>query len=130
VLDFMEGKSARVVSNKEYLKVYGVVMAQCDQQDNGALLYSLFLKTLEEYINQIAHSYMRQQPKEQYLQAFVKIWTDYNMYAKLLDKMFDYLNRYFLKNQSMKSLGQTALVKYNELFYERIKVELREVILD
>lgn len=52
------------------------------------------------------------------------------MYAKLLDKMFDYLNRYFLKNQSMKSLGQTALVKYNELFYERIKVELREVILD
>lgn len=73
---------------------------------------------------------MRAQPKEQYLQAFVKIWTDYNMYAKLLDKMFDYLNRYFLKNQSMKSLGQTALVKYNELFYERIKVDLREVILD
>jgi hypothetical protein len=31
VLAFMEGKSARVVSNKEYLKVYGVVMAQCDQ---------------------------------------------------------------------------------------------------
>jgi hypothetical protein len=43
VLAFMEGKSARVVSNKEYLKVYGVVMAQCDQQDNGALLYKLYL---------------------------------------------------------------------------------------
>jgi hypothetical protein len=27
VLDFLEGKSTRVVSNKEYLKVYGVVMA-------------------------------------------------------------------------------------------------------
>ena len=52
------------------------------------------------------------------------------MYAKLLDKMFDYLNRYFLKNQSMKSLGQTALVKFNELFYERIKTDLRDVILE
>ena len=52
------------------------------------------------------------------------------MYAKLLDKMFDYLNRYFLKNQSMKSLGQTALMKFNELFYEKVKTELREVILE
>lgn len=97
-------------------------MAQCDQQDNGSKLYELYLKTLESYFNQNAHKYMLAQPKEQYLQAFVKIWTDYNMYAKLLDKMFDYLNRYFLKNQSMKSLGQTALFKFNELFYERIKV--------
>lgn len=73
---------------------------------------------------------MRSQSRDQYLQGFVKIWNDYNMYAKLLDKMFDYLNRYFLKNQSMKSLGQTALMKFNELFYERVKGELREVVLE
>lgn len=30
VIDFMNGKSARVVSNKEYMKVYGIVMNQCD----------------------------------------------------------------------------------------------------
>ena len=51
------------------------------------------------------------------------------MFAKLLDKMFDYLNRYYLKNQSMKSLGQTALQKFNELYYDTIKVELRDAVL-
>jgi hypothetical protein len=30
VLDFMSGKSARVVSNKQYIDVYQVVMHQCD----------------------------------------------------------------------------------------------------
>jgi hypothetical protein len=30
----------------------------------------------------------------------------------------------------MKSLGQTALMKFNELFYEKVKTELREVILE
>jgi cullin 1 len=35
VIAFMKGQSARVVSNKEYVRVYGIVMNQCDQQDNG-----------------------------------------------------------------------------------------------
>jgi len=71
---------------------------------------------------------MRSVSREDFLKAFVKIWNDYNMYAKLLDKMFDYLNRYYLKNQSMKSLGQTALQKFNELYFDAIKVELRDAV--
>ena len=39
------------------------------------------------------------------------------MFTKLLDKMFDYLNRYYLKNMSMCSLSATALKKFNELLY-------------
>ena len=72
---------------------------------------------------------MRAASRDDFLKAFVKIWNDYNMYAKLLDKMFDYLNRYYLKNQSMKSLGQTALMKFNELFYDPIRIDLRESVL-
>jgi len=41
---------------------------------------------------------MKNKPKDQFLEAFVKVWDNYTMFAKLLDKMFDYLNRYFLKN--------------------------------
>lgn len=43
--------------------------------------------------------------------------------------MFDYLNRYHLKNQAMSSLGQTALKKFNELFYPKIEGTLRELLL-
>lgn len=39
VRDFMNGLSSRVVANKEYMRVYGIMMNQCDQQDNGARLH-------------------------------------------------------------------------------------------
>ena len=125
----MKGQSARVVSNKEYVRVYGIVMNQCDQQDNGQKLHQLYLTTLESYIKKDALTYINSRPKVEFLEAFVKVWEDYTMFAKLLDKMFDYLNRYFLRNQSMSSLGQTALKKFNELFYPEIKKTLRELLM-
>lgn len=69
----------------------------------------LFESAIKDFIQNTALPYTRSASREDFLKAFVKIWNDYNMFAKLLDKMFDYLNRYYLKNQSMKSLGQTAL---------------------
>ena len=30
--------------------------------------------------------------------AYLKVWDNYAMLVKLLDRMFDYLNRYYLKN--------------------------------
>lgn len=54
----MKGESARVVSNKEYMRVYGIVMNQCDQQDNGAKLHTLYLQTLESYIKKDALTYI------------------------------------------------------------------------
>lgn len=43
------------------------------------------------------------------IKAYLQVWKDFAMFVKLLDRMFDYLNRYYLKNQSMKTLGVTAL---------------------
>ncbi len=104
-------------------------MNQCDQQDNGAKLHQLYVSTIESYIKKDALAYINSRPKVEFLEAFVKVWENYTMFAKLLDKMFDYLNRYFLKNQSMSSLGQTALKKFNELFYPKIKETLRELLM-
>ena len=73
---------------------------------------------------------MKLQLKEQYLQAFVKIWNDFNMFAKLLEQIFEYLNRSFLPKFGCRLLGETSLLHFLEQFYEKIKVELREVILD
>lgn len=42
VLAFMKGDSARVVSNKEFMRVYDIVMNQCDTQDNGPKLHTLY----------------------------------------------------------------------------------------
>ena len=59
------------------------------------------MTTIESYIKKDALTYINSRPKVEFLEAFVKVWENYTMFANLLDKMFTYLNRYYLKNQSM-----------------------------
>lgn len=84
--------------------------------DNGAKLHMYYLQTMESYIRNDALPYINSH-KFEFLEAFVKVWDDFKCFALLMDKMFDYLNRYYLKNQSMTSLGQTALRMFNDEFY-------------
>ena len=51
------------------------------------------------------------------------------MFSKLMDRMFDYLNRYSLKNQNLKTLGATSLELFNKNFYESIKEIFRKELL-
>lgn len=51
------------------------------------------------------------------------------MFSKLMDRMFDYLNRYYLKNQSLKTLGVTSLDLFNKNFYEQIKLSFQSELL-
>jgi hypothetical protein len=41
--------------------------------------------------------------------AYLKVWTNFAILMNLLARMFDYLDKYYLKNQGMKSLGEYAL---------------------
>jgi len=52
------------------------------------------------------------------------------MLAKTMDRMFDYLNRYYLTNLSLKYLGETAMELFKTKFYEKVKDNLRHAILD
>lgn len=47
------------------------------------------------------------------------------MLAKNMDRMFDYLNRYYLTNQQLKYLGETSMDLFKSKFYEQVKEPLR-----
>jgi hypothetical protein len=60
--------------------------------------------TIDAHLKNDALTYLNEH-KFEFLQAFVKVWDNYSMYVKLLDKMFDYLNRYYIKNHTLITLG-------------------------
>lgn len=116
VFGFLNGKYQQVTTSKNFVKIHEVVMNQCDTQDNGGKLYQYFQQIIKDYIEKEALIYIRQQADRGLLmQAFVKIFDDFAMLAKLMDRMFDYLNRYYLKNYALKMLGVTAM----ELFVNK-----------
>jgi hypothetical protein len=43
--------------------------------------------------------------------------------------MFDYLNRYYLKNQNMKMLGVIMMEKFNLLFHQKVKKIVLDAVL-
>ena len=38
---------------------------------------------------------------EELLQNLVNVWNAYIIYAKMMDRSFEYLNRYYLKNNQL-----------------------------
>ena len=106
VFGFLRGELTYVTKSKDFVKVHEVVMHQCDAQDNAGKLYQYFQEIIREYLKNEALIYIkRHQEQGNIITAFIKQWDNFAMLAKLMDRMFDYLNRYYLKNQSLKLLG-------------------------
>ena len=99
LFSFLRGDSQRVQSPTEFMKVYQIVMYQCDHEDNGEKLYKLFQQVVREYLEREALPEMKKHKEfGQVLTGFIKIWDKFALLAKSLDRMFDYLNRYYLTN--------------------------------
>ena len=52
LLLFLRGESNRVTTNKEYMKVYQLIIYQCDTNDNNEQIYDI----LEEFVNEYLQS--------------------------------------------------------------------------
>lgn len=129
VLAFLRGDSTRVASNSDYMKVYNLMLYQCDQEDANGHLYDYFERCVNSYIVDELLPYTKGKQGERMLEAYVKCYENFTIYAKLLDRMFDYLNRYYLKNQCLPSLGEKCMSYYKTIYYERQKHELRTAVL-
>ena len=66
--------------------------------DNGAKLYKYFGDLVKIYIQEKAIPQVKSQNGIMIIKAYLQVWKDFSMFVKLLDRMFDYLNRYYLKN--------------------------------
>ena len=119
----------KVCDNATYIKVNSIVMNQCDQQDNGEKLFNFCEDVISRFIKHECLTKMTMKTGQQLVETYVQVWKNYLLFSRLLDKMFEYLNRYYLKNQSMKFLGVVCLSRYNELLFKPIKVQLREALL-
>ena len=112
------------------MKVYDIVVEQCDKKDNGPKLHVFYLETLDNFISTQVVPVLQAAPNDQVLETFVKVWDNYTMFAMLLDKMFDFLNSNFLKIQKLQALNLSAFKKFKEIVLPNIKQRLQTSLLD
>lgn len=66
------------------------------------------------------------------MQAFVKAWHDYVMVTKLMERVFEYLDRFYLKQGDKLSLGETAMRIFIDSCYkdQGVLMPLRRATLE
>ena len=61
---------------------------------------------------------------------FVKCWTDFAIFSKCCHRMFDYLDRYFLKNHNLALLGENSLKRFKEKVHDAYKAQILAAVID
>jgi len=61
--------------------------------------------------------------------AFLKAWDQYTICSKLLERVFEFLNRFYLKNSKKQSLGVTAMNIFVDTCFSSVKANLIESIM-
>ena len=83
------------------MKVYQLIIYQCDTNDNNEQIYQIFEEFVNEYLMNEVVPLLERSAGEELLQNLVNVWNAYIIYAKMMDRSFEYLNRYYLKNNQL-----------------------------
>jgi cullin 1 len=107
-----------------------VVLKVCDELDKAKELHDYYKTKLESHIRMNVLSELEGKEEETLLKVFIKEWKDYTILVHFLRKMFNYLDRYYLKNNNTVSLATTALVLFREKCFNQVVERLRKAILN
>ena len=82
------------------MKTYAAIVTLCDESDLGAELFAIYQQKLNDYISTEVYPALQHKSGEsaEFLAEYVKQWNQYTLYTFSVIKMFNYLDRYYLKN--------------------------------
>lgn len=96
LLGYLRGDTKSVSSHSEYTKVYQMIIHHCDNKDNNAEVLESFNRFVTTYFESEVAPQLKGAKGNKLIAATVKVWQDFTIYAKMMDRCFDYLNRYHL----------------------------------
>lgn len=129
VINYLDTKALEQ-SHKNYIKCYSMVLRLCDELDKAKDLNEYYKKTLNEHISNSIMPNLNKLKEEALLKEFVRQWQNYTILVHFMRKMFNYLDRYYLKNSNMQSLAMSALVFFKEKCFSQLTDRLTAAILN
>ena len=95
---FVRNQAPTVISPASYMQLYNMVIEQCDIGDNSAELYDYAVQVSERFIETDIRPIVETVPSWasdfDKVTAFAEAWTKYTLFVKLIERLFEYMNRY------------------------------------
>lgn len=106
-----------------------IVYQLSDQTEDANVLFDFLKRTLTIHLTE-AMVELKQKQGPYLLREFMVQWNNYLLFSKWLTKVFNYLDRYYLKFSNADSTVLTALKTFKSEVFEKMKVNLVNAVLE
>ena len=128
---YLRGEEAILKDPKIFMKVNNGIQAELDEYDNSKQMYDMYIRLLNDYFVTEVQPRMSDKNGEEFLLELAKQWESYTIFATLLNRLFDYLNRNYLNSlQHKPKLGLQCQIDFKARVISGLEDELTAAISD
>lgn len=128
-----ESKPRKVFSTANYAELYTTVYNMCTQRmphNWSEQLYKRYGEAMTTYVQRMVLPALKEKRGIELLREILTRWQNHEIYVKWMDRFFSYLDRYYVKHQSVDSLKQKGYAIFQEQIFDEVRKDARKAILD
>jgi len=125
-------KPRNVFSKANYAELYTTVYNMCTQRTPNnwsEQLYRRYGEAMSDYIQRQVLPALREKSDIPLIKELLQRWNNHKIYVKWMDRFFTYLDRYFVKLQSVEPLYNRGYSIFHQLVFEECKKDTRNALL-
>ena len=128
-----EDKRVSVFQVKDFSALYTLVYKMCTQRQPfnwSEKLYSRYAESISHYVQQRVLPSLSSKSGLGLLSELRRRWENHKLYIKWMEKIFQYLDRYFVGMRSVDPLRTKGLSLFKTLVFDEISSESTKALLE
>jgi len=125
-------KPRNVFSKANYAELYTIVYNMCTQRQPNNWsehLYRRYGEAMSEYLQRQVLPALKDKTDMALMKELLHRWQNHKIYVKWMDRFFTYLDRYYVKLQSVEPLHNRGYSIFHQLVFEECKRDTRNALL-
>mmetsp|Transcript_46037 Transcript_46037/g.80964 ORF Transcript_46037/g.80964 Transcript_46037/m.80964 type:complete len:754 (-) Transcript_46037:143-2404(-) len=125
-------KPRNVFSKANYAELYTTVYNMCTQRTPNnwsEQLYRRYGEAMSDYAHRQVLPALRDKTDIPLMKELLHRWSNHKIYVKWMDRFFTYLDRYYVKLQSVEPLHSRGYTIFHQLVFEQCKKDTRTALL-
>ena len=118
--------------NKAFMEVYSTCYNMCTQRapnNFSEQLYTKHGRTMTDYLRDVVFNAIKSETGDKLLTELNDRWNGHKVMNKWMMKFFQYLDRYYVKHHSQKTLKEVGIMAFKYEVYLKTKEEIVKAML-
>jgi len=125
-------KPPTVFSKANYAELYTTVYNMCTQRTPNnwsEQLYRRYGEAMSDYVQRQVLPALKEKTDIPLMKELLHRWSNHKIYVKWMDRFFTYLDRYYVKLQSVEPLHNRGYSIFQQLVFDEVKKDTRNALL-